>query len=257
MEFPTDEDAPWVLIEGAIRHFYFAKNDENVVQVLKRLNAKDTSRRSVHAAALARYAGHDIVVSAGEFDDSFACVVGDSIVCGAFGAFGGASMLCDGDKVRIVASPMSSGQFYAIAVERARDGLIWLPTFTWRGANAEAKWDARINWQLPLWTVLWCVAIVLLVTGFTTPNPWPHRLTWLLGGLLILKAGTTVLDVPVAHPAPQGHDGSKIFRMLSYPDPDEIDLSYVRLDRIDPENGWRHVYRYKAALAKRSKQIKR
>ena len=45
--------------------------------------------------------------------------------------------------------------------------------------------------------------------------------------------------------------------MLSYPDPDEIDLSYVRLDRIDPENGWRHVYRYKAALAKRSKKIKR
>jgi hypothetical protein len=254
MDFPTDEDAPWVLIEGAIRHFYSAKSDENVLPVIERLNAKEPSRRKVYAAALERYAGHDIVVSAGEFDESFVCVVGDSIICGAFG---GARMLGDRDKVRIVASPMSSGQFYAVAVERARDGLIWLPTFTWCGANAEAKWAARINWQLPFWTVLWCVAIVLLVTGFTTPNPWPHRLTWLLGGLFVLKAGTAVLDLPVVHPPPQGHDGSKIFWMLSYPDPDDLDLSYVRLDRIDPENGWRHVYRYKAALAKRSKKTKR
>ena len=37
--------------------------------------------------------------------------------------------------------------------------------------------------------------------------------------------------------------------MLSYPDPDNLDLNMVRLDQIDNESSWRLVSSYKDALA--------
>ena len=64
-----------------------------------------------------------------------------------------------------------------------------------------------------------------------------------------MKMGTSVFDISVNHPAPEHHDGSRIFRMLSYPDPDNLDLNMVRLDQIDNESSWRLVSSYKDALA--------
>jgi hypothetical protein len=242
---PAAGDTNWVLIEGAISHFCFADGGENVAQMLERVRAEGIASTSKFAAAIKRFEGHDIVVRAAEGEEAFACVVGTHIVVGAFC---GAYMLDDRDKVRIVARRMADGRFHAIAVERARDGLLWMPQYTWSGAHAQVTQASKIDGQLSFWAAMVVLTLGLILFGFLVDSPWPHRAVWVMGWIILMKMGTSVFDVAVEHPAPEHHEGSRIFRMLSYPDPDNLDMDIVRLDRIDDESSWRPVYRYKDAL---------
>lgn len=241
----ASEDAPLILLKGSISLYRHAAGKENVARMFEQFYADLIARRSLPAASIGPVAQHAKPVPAWLSDEAFACLVGKNLVCGVFC---GADMLADHDKVSIVARPMQDGHFHAVAIERARDGLLWMPQYTWSGAHAEATHASKIDGQFSFWTAVVVVTLFLILLGFLSDNPWPHRAVWLTGWLLVMKWGTSVFDITVQHPDPQRHEGSIIFGMLGYPDPDHLDLDMVRLDTIDNENAWRPVYRYKDGL---------
>ena len=151
-------------------------------------------------------------------------------------------------RQRIIARRLADGRVHAIAIERSRDGLLWMPQYTWSGAHAQAAQTSKFDGQLSFWAAMIVLTLGLILFGFLVDSPWPHRAVWVMGWILLMKLGTSVFDILVKHSAPEHHDGSRIFRMLSYPDPNYPDLNLVRLDQIDDKNSWRRVYRYKDAL---------
>jgi hypothetical protein len=245
----------WFVIEGVISHFQWAEGHENLLEQIQQRSRLKNAAAGAAAAALGMYGtlatSSMVATYDGEYTENFACVVDGKAVCGTFC---GARKLKNGDVVKLVVSRLNANLLSAHAVQITIEGLILLPSQVFLGNNAAFKEEVRsvLKASLFTWILFFIIALADLLIS---DQPLPTKTAILL---LVLAAILTPLFVFVVTFLPGrpakvfGEIGSKLFTLLEYPNPDDLNLDDFR--KIEVNDGplrFDSLYDYRSALKAR------
>jgi hypothetical protein len=246
----SDKDSLLVL-DGTVSHFQWAPGHENL---LEKFHSEARSKSIAAGFAAATFDMYGILASSsmiatyeGEYTENFACVVNEKVV---YGMFCGARKLQNGDKVKVVVSPAEEGDiFLAHAVQRQKDELLWLPSHVYCGDRAASKEYFRSFVR----TNVVCWILLLLILGATVLlHP---RVTWMFAAvvaavmLFALPVLVWVGDYLLGRIGKEfGQTGSRIFRVLGFPDPDNLNMIRADFEGQTDEPYTSDIYMYRLAL---------
>ena len=241
----------WFVLEGVISEFRWAPGHENLLSESLQVGAEGNGLAAGAAAVLEMYgtaaSAAAVATYDGEYTEHCSFNIDDRIV---HSTFCGARKLRNGDIVKLVVSEVNPGNFFSHAVQRESDGLLWLPSLVSCGAAVALKDSIRSVLRSAIfgWALISLILVTTTMLGDDSVS-WGQTffLVVVLGFLALgISFGTTFL--PGRPNKIAGATGSKIFKLLSFPDADEICMEYARLTFQNDEANVDDVYMYKLAL---------
>lgn len=239
----------WFVLEGSISHFQWSEGHENLLeQIQNRARVKNTAAGAA-AAALNMYGtlatSAMIAMYDGEYTENFACAVNGKVVCGTFC---GARKLQNGDRVKMVVSPIDNGVLYAHAVQRPKDELLWMPSQVHCGDRAALKDAIKMAKNT-------CIFGWVFFSIFGLIGPLFGGWGWLAAFYLCIGSAFVMPIVafggeflPGRAGKEFGEIGSKIFTLLEFSDPDNLNILEAGMGFQSEEPQVNNIYMYRLAL---------
>jgi hypothetical protein len=98
----------------------------------------------------------------GESVQHFGCYIGENMIIGTFENIG----FCDGDEVKMIVTKLDEHAYFAHAVIRAKDALLWMPHCINKGRLGIAKWIAKIQLSISIAALLFMLFLQFFIETF-------------------------------------------------------------------------------------------
>lgn len=103
-----------------------------------------------------------VAMDDGEFVQHFGCYIGSNLVIGTFESIG----FQEGDDVTLFVTQIEAGAFFAHAVLRIKDGMLWMPHSINRGRYAVAMWITKMLGSIGLLGLIFLLVLQSLNPAF-------------------------------------------------------------------------------------------
>jgi len=230
------------LIEGTIADFEMALGRVNLLKNLKVGSTQQNLAAGIVGVVggMPALAANVAMLESYEGDSAvyFGCRVGEQVV---IGQFAGAELLNDGDEVKVVVEQQDD-VLYAHAVQRPKDGLLWLPV----GENM-GIWAAFMSqMRFASWTFILIITFIFIVLVFLSAPIKAYYLFAAIGFLAAFPMGIwAFFDLRSL-----AEEAEKIFKVLGFPKASQLDMrdgSYA-IHHGDYSGDAQSIYYYQCVL---------
>jgi hypothetical protein len=156
------DDSEMKVIVGSVATLYVT---DGTVNLLKGMQGKMLATGM--AAAVEGMAG-TVASSAmlamydGESVQHFGCYIGENMVIGTFENIG----FCDGDEVKMIVTKLDDHAYFAHAVIRTKDALLWMPYCINKGRLGIASWITKMQLSIGVAGLLFLLCLRFFLGGF-------------------------------------------------------------------------------------------
>jgi hypothetical protein len=247
----VSENAEWFVVEGVIGRFEWTAGRENLLERIQKNTRQKNAAVATSAAVVGMYgtmaASAAVAMYDGEYTENCVFEIGDKIF---FGRFCGAHKLANGDHVRVVASPSDTDVLILHAVQRLADELVWLPSHVFRGDRAALNASFKTVRRSSFFGVLILLLIVLGDSWLRGPSLTFNQILVYIAAFSVVVPSISMMGefLPTRIGKEFGETGTKIFELLKFDKPAELDMEYARLVFQSDEEHVDDVYMYRLAI---------
>lgn len=183
-----------------------------------------------NSAMLAMYDGESV--------QHFGCCIGEKMVIGTFENIG----FVDGDQVTMIVSKLDEQAYFAHAVIRPKDALLWMPFSINKGRLGIAKWIATLLLAIGIVGLAFLLFLQLFITAFES-----HSDLILFMGPIIFAVGSIIGFLTYKSSTHDGLYAESILKKIGFKAPWRVNLSPYSQARLGTGASYQ-VYDLRKAL---------
>lgn len=227
-----------IVLFGSVATMHVA---DGTVNLLKGMRGKLLAAGMLGAAA--EMAGSEasstmLAMNDGEPVQHFGCYIGAKIVIGTFENIG----FGDGDEVQMIVTRLDEQAYFAHAVIRTKDALLWMPFSINKGRLGIAKWIAAFLLANGIAGLAFLLFLQLFIAAFDS-----HSELILFMGPVIFAVGSIIGFLTYKSSTLDGLYAESILKRIGFKTPWRVNLSPYSQARLGTGGSYQ-VYDLRSAL---------